>query len=391
MTRSILLLLLWVVPPSVYSFAIALPLMVSRRVTSKSSSLSLLSSSSSFPQQIQVFDNVFDQETCQDLLHELAVEHADRCDSSVVNRVVLDDNGDNNGDGDQITKTPLEHALNHLLTKLGDTSPIIEYWSRDEYMNIDAHCDIDERQLENEGTLRYPEYSHVLYLTVNVKGPTCVLNQQGGWMNTTNSNNDDDGDDEPTSLITVPAVEGRLLRFPGNLLHAVPKPPHRWLLTNDEERELRNEEGLFGECYDEDEEDDDDEVERSVLLFNTWADKGPLDVLPDTAATGSIPDGIEIEGTDLIAYLAQEQVMRLAEWEEDYGPNFEVLQCNPREEWVEFGVPEVDRNSDSTEVRVSLMGKQKRRLYPKQQVSLQGSGLRAALDQEQDVSHLELF
>ena len=33
-------------------------------------------------------------------------------------------------------------------------SVIVEYWSRDEFLNMDTHSDIDERELLNEGTLR---------------------------------------------------------------------------------------------------------------------------------------------------------------------------------------------------------------------------------------------
>lgn len=309
---------------------------------------------------IQVFDNVFDEKTCHELLHHLAIDHGDRCVSSVIHR----DSGD--------IHTPLEVALDHLLTTLGDSCPIVEYWSRQEYMNIDAHCDIDERQLEREGTLRHPSYSHVLYLKINTKGPTCIFNRRGGWK---------DSEDETTTLVTVPAVEGRLLRFPGNLLHAVPKPHNRWLMTEEEDKEWKLKERL-----DEYADDwaEDGEIERSVLLFNTWDDKGPLDVIPDSFA--SIPDGIEIEGTDLQAFLTEEKAMRVSQWQDDFGGiAFKDILCNQKSEWVACDITEQNECTTS-QVRICLMGKENRRLNANHQVSMHGSGILAALEQDNLVS-----
>jgi hypothetical protein len=47
--------------------------------------------------------------------------------------------------------TPLEAAIDSLLTSINDTSPIVEYWSRKNYINMDAHADIDEDYLKDEG------------------------------------------------------------------------------------------------------------------------------------------------------------------------------------------------------------------------------------------------
>jgi hypothetical protein len=340
--------------------------------------------SSSQPHEIQVYDHVFSPEACQEL-HELAVDHASRSESSVVHRF--------GGGGTETTDTmtPLEQALHFLLKEVGDTTtPIIEYWSRDEYMNINAHCDIDERQLENEGTLRFPDWSHVLYLQVAVRGPTCVVLEG------------ENEEENLTTVVTVPAVKGRLLRFPGHLLHAVPNPPHRWLLSAKEERALRQEEedellmDNEDEEWDDDDEDDDDdydeEIERSVLLFNTWSGESPLGVLPDTL-TGAVPDGIEIDDDDQKAYLDQQQAAQSAEWQELYGPNAESLQCNPRETWSENQPSLLSSQGSEDSVRVSLMGKQKRRLRVEKQMLLKGSSemFRSAVGQETQVSQLELL
>ena len=213
------------------------------------------------------------------------------------------------------------------LHQLGDDCSMVEYWSRDEYMNIDAHCDIDERELENQGTLRFPDYSHVLYLQVATRGPTCILaNQESGY-----------GNQPTTDLVTVPAVVGRLLRCTGNLLHVVPKPAHRWLLTVDEQHALLQEEQEDFEFYNDDNDEENDwndgnddnyELERSVLSFNTWSKEAPLDVRVDTA-TGALPDGIEVDGVDLEAYLKQVQATQSKEWQDIYGFEAKQLRCDP--------------------------------------------------------------
>jgi hypothetical protein len=376
-------------PQTIHSFTIAPQLqqhLYSKRALQSPVSRCL----SSQPHEIQVYDHVFSPEACQEL-HELAVDHASRSESSVIHRFNAE-----NGQETTDTMTPLEQALHFLLNEVGDAkTPIIEYWSRDEYMNINAHCDIDERQLENEGTLRYPDWSHVLYLEVAVRGPTCVVLDN------------ENEEENPTTVVTVPAVTGRLLRFPGYLLHAVPKPPTRWLLSAKEERALREEEEdeLLNdeddddddddEDWDDDEDEDDeeeDEIERSVLLFNTWSGESPLGVLPDSL-TGAIPDGIEIDGADQQAYLDHQQAAQFDEWHDLYGPNAESLHCNPRDTWLENQPSLLSSEGSEDPVRVGLMGKQKRRRRVKKNMLLKGSSemFRSAVDQETQVSQLEFL
>ena len=61
----------------------------------------------------------------------------------------------------------------------------------------------------------------MLYLSVGklVLGPTCVWEGGGGGG----------GHDDLGALTTVPARAGRLLRFDGRLMHAVPQPVDVWL------------------------------------------------------------------------------------------------------------------------------------------------------------------
>jgi len=310
--------------------------------------------------QVQVFDGVFTQDTCEEL-HYLAVEHAERGKdgSSVFYRSTEN-------------LTPLEHALNSCLEQLGDTNDICEYWSRNEYLHMDAHADIDEQELEDDERIRCPENGHVLYLNVDpsIRGPTCVFSQYGGWRAQ---------DDKNTTLLVVPAVQGRVLRFPGSAMHAVPKPTNRWFLSDEEESALVDE--------DDDMWDDEEEqvVERSVILFNTWSKKGPRGVTEDYTK-GAMPDGIEVDDD----YIEQQKEQRLKEWQEDYGDDCRDLWCYPQSDWKEVDIVDSDSPAN-TLLRVSLMGKRTRRLFPQRHVQLFGpSALQAALEEDSQPSCFRL-
>jgi hypothetical protein len=139
----------------------------------------------------------------------------------------------------------------NILDELGDSSPYIEYWCRQEWRHIEAHADVDEFLAKSGNPrFRYPTHGHVLYLQIGtqVKGPTCIFENcsSGGDLATRTE----------VSLVTVPAVEGRLLRFPGDALHAVPRPTDVWLLPFVQGSPDFN----------------PSQFERSVVLFNTWQD-----------------------------------------------------------------------------------------------------------------------
>ena len=101
----------------------------------------------------------------------------------------------------------------------------------------------------------------------SVRGPTCVFpNLKTGGELLSNGNqlecqNEQGGN--KVELITVPAVGGRLLRFEGSSLHAVPRPADLWFLSFVKGAPEYSPEETWG---------------RSVILFNTWADKPPKDV-----------------------------------------------------------------------------------------------------------------
>ncbi len=334
---------------------------------------------------IQVFDNVFSSYACEELT-SLTQDHSERGNdgSSVFTRPPHNEK----------PLTPIEHAIDSFLISINDTTQKVEYWSRDEYINIDAHADIDEEQLEDEDILRCPQMGHVLYLEVEegLRGPTCVFpSKPFGWDN---KNELDvgvgDGDEKEVDLVVVPAVKGRVLRFPGNVMHSVPCPAHRYVLPKDEETQLRQEEEEnCGEEKDEeddyyledefDEFDDNESIERSVLLFNTWPDDQPSPKgVNGDYITGSLPEGIELSEEDAQSYFKSEEALRLTEWEEDYGIDAEKIQCKSQSEWncIEITTPNNKCDDDKEQldlIRIGLMGNQNRRLWRNKFVNLFGS------------------
>mmetsp|Transcript_42969 Transcript_42969/g.104014 ORF Transcript_42969/g.104014 Transcript_42969/m.104014 type:complete len:339 (+) Transcript_42969:59-1075(+) len=168
--------------------------------------------------------------------------------------------------------TLIEKTLDSILTEMDDKSKYVEFWTRQEWRSIEAHADVDEmlaKSEDKEGNsmdkpFRFPMNGHVLYLQRGdeVRGPTCVFpgRQSGGDLLTPTKGCDDDAGVE---LVTVPAVPGRLLRFQGDYLHAVPRPYDLWFRSFIQGAPSYSPEETWG---------------RSVILFNTWGDHPPLDV-----------------------------------------------------------------------------------------------------------------
>ena len=351
----------------------------SEKLTS-SKMVSKMSSSSDgdgYEDYVTVYDNVFSSSAC-DLLHEAVLEHNERCNdgSSVFLRVPYNER----------PLSPVEHAIDSFLSEIGDPSRLVEYWSRDEYINIDVHADIDEAMLEEEDVLRCPLMGHVLYLQMeeNVLGPTVVFPQkQVGWKLM-----EEEDDDDDVEMVTVPIVKGRVLRFPGGAMHAVPRPYYRWL-------------SLVSSGDDGNEDNID--IERSVLLFNTWknGEAGPIGVDGDLA-TGAIPEGIEMSQADIDAYLKEQENQIILEWEEDYGKCGKYVKCIHKNSWEvkninilnSFGnKPDIqDYGHDHNLVNVELMGKEHRRLYPDKIVNLAASRklVKQGLEELSQVSSIRL-
>ena len=171
----------------------------------------------------------------------------------------------------QSARNSIEAMLHGLLSDLGDTSPYVECWCRDDWMNLDAHRDVDEflaRRQDESFELRCPIHAHVLYLDVGarVQGPTCLFLEGNG-----SSSGLVKPETRIQQLVAVPARSGRLLRFPGDVVHAVPRPalcyldPEEGGSNLEMHMRVRNEIEHFPD------------LRRSVLLFNTWAEP-PIDV-----------------------------------------------------------------------------------------------------------------
>lgn len=140
-----------------------------------------------------------------------------------------------------------------------------------------ARSDVDEAVCRSQrrgaaGVQLCPENGHVLYLDVgaDVRGPTCVWEEER------------DGETERggaprllTELHVVPARVGRLLRFRGDMLHAVPKPACEWVDTG----------GGVGMA----------DARRCVILFNTW-DVPPTLPPPDAPASPKAVDSLKALG-----------------------------------------------------------------------------------------------
>jgi len=215
----------------------------------------------------------------------------------------------------------IEQALNWILLQLypDPKGPLfyVEYWKRQEWFHILAHADMDEglrREQEQSGLygepFAHPETGHVLYLKLGkrVRGPTCVFNTTFG------------GDlvkQDATEMLVVPAVESRLLRFQGNLLHAVPRPADLWLAPTHEK---------VTEPF--------EEWGRSVLLFNTWPVSGGL--LRERSITNESTSDLE----------------------------FHSAECLPKEDWKEVGTEDLRDPLDSlpmVPIQFPLMGDEQRR------------------------------
>mmetsp|Transcript_9808 Transcript_9808/g.22354 ORF Transcript_9808/g.22354 Transcript_9808/m.22354 type:complete len:337 (-) Transcript_9808:139-1149(-) len=101
---------------------------------------------------------------------------------------------------------------------------------------------------------RHPVAGHVLYLDVgsDARGPTVVFDAANGGDLVARAHDQSDAD-ATVRMYSVPAVGGRLLRFRGDRLHAVPRP-HDVYWTLDVSGNNDQSEGF----------------RRSVLLFNLW-------------------------------------------------------------------------------------------------------------------------
>jgi hypothetical protein len=309
------------------------------------------------------------------------------------------------------TNNIIEQTLDSILTELNDDSKYVEYWTRLEWRSIHAHADVDEyraKQEQQSGEIegkvfRYPRNGHVLYLQVgsNVRGPTCVFpnRRSGGDLlrkietestflggdESCNSNIPDNGDfnsgNEPdessveekendtVELVTVPAVPGRLLRFQGDYLHAVPRPTDLWLLNF-----------VMGTPTFEPEE----EWGRSVILFNTWDYEPPLGLPVDE---GNGEDDISTRGNDDSSERLRHGCNKINQWSRATPlPSASASSCESH-----TGSQGDDHPQEPLSTKIWVLGDYRRRDHKMQTVKLEASeSLREALYQESNVVSTKL-
>jgi len=265
--------------------------------------------------EVEVWDSVINAQSCTKL-HNYASHHG--LSHNIFHRKP---GPDEQREGEL---SILEEAIDSILTELNDEATVVEYWCRQEWKKIEAHSDVDERLAIEEQVYMHPRNGHVLYLQVgsDVRGPTCLFLdcKFGGDLLKQKENNID--------LITVPAVEGRLLRFEGSLLHAVPRPADLWLLPFTSLGPT-DPEHIWG---------------RSVVLFNTWPDDPPKGI---------------------------KTVQSKSEME-----NNNDVKCNSLSSWEKMPIEEIkpsENNKDDkllSKCKIWLLGDGPRRDYPGRTINL---------------------
>lgn len=266
---------------------------------------------------VSVFDNVLDGLTC----------------SIVDNQVKLGGLGHTVFIREFSPRTSVESVIHSILLSMNDSSPIVEYWWREEWMNLEMHRDVDEKLALDQGPIRFPKHAHVLYLSVGVEvfGPTVVFHDSSESLTSA------------FDMVTiVPALTGRLLRFNGDMMHAVPRPALAYFDpsvggTNTE---------LWTRRRPIDENDPELSIlRRSVLLFNTWIESPPheISLLP--------PSGT----LDAHSKLREEKA------------NF-CDECRPRMDWNEVKAVSAANNypvdkdgKSSVRLKIGLLGDIRRR------------------------------
>lgn len=323
-------------------------------------SLSILSEQKVVGMTVQVFDNVLNQNSCE-LLHKLA-SRSGLGHRSFTRPFAVKDRA----------RLVIEHALDKILTEMGDVvndgeEQYVEYWTRQEWRHIEAHADVDENLAKEQdlddfkscdnandsSSFRYPSNGHVLYLKIgsDVRGPTCIFPGVASGGDLSNIRSDSGGYSNEVELVVVPAKDGRLLRFPGNALHAVPRPTDLWFLPFVQGSAKFEPEEVWG---------------RSVILFNTWVNVPPKDV----------PLNVMSECDD--AHYAS---------------------VNPKPEWIcSFDSENTDLSTSSPNdsmqqkyAKLWLLGNERRRSFPFRTVKLlASSNVQEALKESSKVSRLTL-
>lgn len=340
---------------------------------------------------LRVFDNVLSPTACRYLhaassLGELGDEHHTAFDRDQAGS----------------PQTALEACVHSILTQLRDESPCVEYWWRDAWEHVEAHEDVDEYLFEQTRERRYPTHGHVLYLDVGpaVRAPTCVWSHRQEEEEEAASRQEEEGTSllrpDFGALTTVPARAGRLLRFDGPLMHAVPRPTLRWLPTDARTagggggsggggRTGRRGGGGGGGAP-----PSPKDLVRSVVLFNTWESR-PLDV-PNSDGKRDPADVI----AEIASSISSPKIDALVEAMAHPQPTCEPFDTwQPVEPTLMGGVSSGSRGAGGIDggaapapaMKVWLLGEAERRGQPEKTLELTApTGLADALQQEAAVT-----
>lgn len=134
----------------------------------------------------------------------------------------------------EIYNNPFEYMIDDYLTKIGDKSPMVEYWYRPRWVDIACHQDLNEYCLTAFDNVINPYNGHIMYLSDHINQAATVM------FNV-----------DMTAVTLIYPKIGRIVRFNGKSYHAVPNPLSK--IFNSDEGPLQD------AC-------------RHVLLFNTWND-----------------------------------------------------------------------------------------------------------------------
>ncbi len=278
-------------------------------------------------------------------------------------------------DSEVTTRPLIELVLDKILSEIEvdsqqqstkKSTQFVEYWTRQEWRHIEAHADVDENLAKeqdkdlalsssSEIPFRFPKNGHVLYLKVGseVKGPTCLFPNKSSGGDLLDPKNDD----EDMDLVIVPAVEGRLLRFDGTFLHAVPRPADLWFLSFVQGAPQYTPEETWG---------------RSVILFNTWYDDPPKKVPLDEKST--LVDNVDIKTA---------KINNISNWDEVF--SYDATVTNQEEVCH-------DHNPKSSKpAKIWLLGNERRRNYKLRTIKLNASeNIRELLAEKHTVSRIKL-
>lgn len=208
----------------------------------------------------------------------------------------------------QGTCSPQEVLIESLLVVLGfESTREVEWWGRSEWKSVEAHRDVDEEAAVARGERRYPTHSLIVYLDVEpgMRAPTCL------WV-------PDDDTGHTSSLLVVPAVPGRVLIFPGTLLHAVPCPTLSWL-SPEQAGDSAPDQHCGGT--------------RRVLVLNLWDDSAPVD-----------EERVEWEEWDEWDEWEGDEDLEVVEFEASR------VECEPRDRWRPVVLHAADEGSARREI-----------------------------------------